>query len=433
MSSTNSAAGTAASDLTLAVASHPSGTGSPSAEVSRAPCAARAARPAVGVAADTPTPAGDGVLFACSACGAEKTARRLPPGWKRDGEHTTCATCWKTRYVLRAVSIPVRADESLWKTMRAGWQASRRFANWYVRHLYLSDDFGAFAADKLPRYPRDAARAKRLYDASRAYAPDFTTVSSSALMHWCEQSYMRRRFEVWIGKSSLPTFRGVPWMVRRTGWTPAADGGAVTATLYGERRALALSASADFAPQRALLVRAAAGELLRGDLKLCEDGKCIMLRAAVWVPVVAARPANGTLCVSTAEDALLTFTASGQRVIRPLRMDHLRRWIVAHDEWRQAMANDTKYEKRWPSHVRRDMLAALERRCRRANNRIATACKQIAAMIVGHAARRRFSRIELSLVDRGFLPRFPWSQLRGNIVSAAELRGIGCVEPESVV
>ena len=219
-------------------------------------------------------------------------------------------------------------------------------------------------------------------------------------MNWVRKTYLKRRFDTWIGKASLPTFRTVPWMVRKSGWTPDPIGGSVTITCYQGRRTLDLSASADFAPQRRLLTYAASCEYLRGDAMLCEQGKRIMFRAAVWVPVAP------------------------PRALKPLHMSHLRRSIAAHDEWRQGAAEDTKHEKRWPSHVRRDMLAALDRRCGRENNRLRTGCQQITAMIVGYAVRQNLAEIACDFADRGYVPHFPWSQLRASIASAAELRGI---------
>jgi hypothetical protein len=406
--------------------SRTSGSGGPSAEIGVAPGDAREARTAVAGNGDIVTSRDGAALFRCAECGAERAARRIPPGWKRTDEHVTCGPCYRTRWTLRCVSVPVsNVEEGFWAEMRAGWKAARRAANRCVRMLYLDDDWGdSVDTPKLPKFPADPSAEQRRYHALRAWAPEYTTVSLCALMNWVRKTYLKRRFDLWIGKASLPTFRTVPWMVRKSGWTPDPIGGSVTITCYQGRRTLDLSASADFAPQRRLLTYAASGEYLRGDAMLCEQGKRIMFRAAVWVPVQARGGATGTLTVSSDPKALVTFKIGDRRALKPLHMSHLRRSIAAHDEWRQGAAEDTKHEKRWPSHVRRDMLAALDRRCGRENNRLRTGCQQIAAMIVGYAVRQNLAEIACDFADRGYVPHFPWSQLRASIASAAELRGI---------
>lgn len=412
------------------------GTDGPSAQTGAAPGGVRGAGTVAG-SAGTPT-SGEGVRFICDGCGQERSGSRIPPGWKRDGELAVCGKCWRRDYELRAVSVPIAVESAtpeFWRLMRTGWKVARRVANYYARQLYLTDDWGAVDDQKLPRYPHSPELCKRLYDFVRAYAPEYTTVSSNALMNWLRQTYLRRRFDLWIGQVSLPTYRSVPWMVRKTGWTAAQDGSAVTITCHGVRPTLKLDERECFSGQRALLARASQGDLLRGDAKLCEHGKRIMFRAAVWVPVQQRSGRVGTLCVRTSDRALLVFDVAGssRRALRPLHLRHVMAWVRKHDDWRQSAADDTKYEKRWPSHVRRDMLEALEQRCRKANDRIATACQQVAAMVVGYADRQDLAEIRLDLEPRGYAPRFPYGRLAGNIQSAAELRGIGCARAQDAM
>ena len=63
----------------------------------------------------------------CKFCRIEKSAKvtpkgepRTPNGWHRQDEGRVCAECWKERYLLRAISIPVASPvDCSWNELRA--------------------------------------------------------------------------------------------------------------------------------------------------------------------------------------------------------------------------------------------------------------------------------------------------------------------------
>jgi hypothetical protein len=102
---------------------------------------------------------------------AEKNPSHLrvgPPSGKKarlasglEGHRNTvyCDRCWRERYLLRAISMPVAAREEIsWedlrKPLKTVWRETTRASNWMTTELYARDIRREPGMDKLPPMAR---------------------------------------------------------------------------------------------------------------------------------------------------------------------------------------------------------------------------------------------------------------------------------------
>jgi hypothetical protein len=197
------------------------------------------------------------------------------------------------------------------------------------------------------------------------------------------------------------------------------------------------------------------GVAVRGELALyrirAHDGKLagrpngdqkvkytVMCKMVAWLPRThssQAHPAADNLKVSTAAEVLLVaLNARDQRVWR-YHGDHLRRWIAEHRRMLGRLADDQKAEQRpAPSFADRRTAATVKYR-----NRMSSAIREIAAQLVGYAARRGFCALEYDDSITRFSPEFPYAALREQISSKCEAAGLkfdhtnGSLRPEATL
>jgi hypothetical protein len=182
------------------------------------------------------------------------------------------------------------------------------------------------------------------------------------------------------------------------------------------------------------------GEAVRGELALyrirAHGGKLagrpngdqkvkytVMCKMVAWLPRIrssGAHPAADCLRVSTAGDVLLVaVNARDERVWR-YHGDHLRRWAAEHRRMLGRLADDQKAEQRpAPAFADRRSAATVKYR-----NRMSSAIREIAAQLVGYAARRGFFVLEYDDSIIGFSPEFPYAALREQISSKCEAAGL---------
>src|SRR5579864_8435978 len=150
------------------------------------------------------------VVWRCADCQAprSKPEKRLPRGWKRLGETVYCDGCWRKRYLLRAVIIPVAGPvDGSWDQLREGlrkmWRMTTQASNWMVTELFTHDAKRAPGDAKMPPMAR-----QYLYPEARKRFPDLPSQSIAALEQAVQSKYRAFRYQtIWTCERSLPTFR----------------------------------------------------------------------------------------------------------------------------------------------------------------------------------------------------------------------------------
>ena len=367
----------------------------------------------------------------CIRCGAtrEKPAPpRLPRGWKRMGSYAYCPDCWRLRYVLRAVTIPVGSPVGCdWSELRSAlremWAATTQASNWMLTELYTRD-VRRNGQPKMPPMPRIY-----LYPETRARFPQLPSQTCAALEQTVQFKYRAVRYKlIWTSEVSLPTYRyPTPFPVPAQGWSVQLESERiiVSARIGDQRLALRLREDLKFARQRKAVEKIISGAAVPGELALYQQGKAIMCKMVAWLP----RDENaqrqkyqrtGVLRVRTDPEAMLVALNEKDDRLWIYNGDHIVRWSGRHRTQLQRWAEDSKAE-------HRPVPPFAERRAASAQNyhrRMSSAAHEIAAMVAGYADRRRFAAVRLDDADHSFCEQFPWFRLRQLIAEKLDAKGI---------
>jgi len=379
----------------------------------------------------------------CCSCQRSGKSERLPHGWKRLGETVYCETCWRERYSLRSIALPVVEPMGEgWATFREalkeGWTEATAAANWMMTELYTRD-VRRNGEEKMPRMAR-----VYLYPEVRLRFPGLASQTVVSIENHVQAAYRAARYElVWICAASLPTHRyPLPLPVHNQSWeATTVDGRPVVRVRLGDRWwNLRLKGGPRFKPQTEAYRQMVSGEAVRGELALyrirAHDGKLagrpngdqkvkytVMCKMVGWFPRSqswGARQATNTLRVSTAQDALLVALNAKEERIWRYHGDHLRRWVAEHRSMLGRLADDQKAEQRpRPSFADRRTAATVKYR-----NRMSSAVREIAAQLVGYAARRGFFALEYDDAITSFSAEFPYAALREQVRSKSEAAGL---------
>lgn len=369
----------------------------------------------------------------CSKCSRSTEKDRLPPGWKRHRDEVWCRECWGRVYVMRAVEVAVASPvDSTWEELRAvlrdAWRDATRLANWAVQRMYAAEPAHDPEAKKVPKHPLPY-----LYQEARVVAPAVDPASTTSILQAVQRRYMARRMDIRRASISLPTVRfPMPLPIHNQSWRLERDDGGrlmVSFRLGGARRRLYLRGGSEWRRQMAVIRQIESGELLAGELSIYQrpyvPGKNnpLMVKIAVWRAKKVNERRGETLYVRTGSPALWTYRV-GDGEPRHLYADHLDRWITTYEQWRQRMAEDSKYEKRVPKSAQRGMQEARDRRARKHADRMNSFLHMSAAMLVGFARRNGVSRIEYDDTDRSRFASFPWAKMSLMVSQKAEESGI---------
>lgn len=358
-------------------------------------------------------------IWTCVGCQTTRTKpqTRLPRAWKRREAEIFCDACWRERYLLRAITIPVAAPlDQTWEQLRAGlremWKLTTQASNWMTSELYARDvrrtpDAPGKIPPMAPQY---------LYPEARSLFPGLPSQSVAALEQAVKAKYRAARYEVlWTHGRSLPTFRyPTPFAVPNQGWsaTVEEEKPVVSLRLGDERIRLRLKGGRRFYRQRRSFDLIANGRAVQGELAIYERGRDLMVKMVAWLerPPIAERAANQTLTVRTAEaELLIALDHKAERIWR-YNGDHLRRWAAEHRDQLQRWSEDAKYEQRpVPAFA-----ARRERAAAKYQRRMATATQEIAAQLVNYAARRKYAVLRYDDAIQSFAP-LPWFSLREQI------------------
>jgi hypothetical protein len=360
----------------------------------------------------------EAVAWTCRGCNATRTKpeKRLPRGWKRLAEEPFCETCWRKRYLLRAIAIPVASPldqdwDQLRAALRAMWRLTTQASNWMVTELFTRDVKRQPGDEKMPPMAR-----QYLYPEARQRFPDLPSQSVAALEQAVQAKYRAARYQtVWTCERSLPTFRyPVPFAIPNQGWSAVVEEErpVVSVRIGEERIRLQLKGGRRFYRQRKAFDAIASGRAVQGELAIYERGRDVMVKMVAWFerPEAKAVVAEQVLSVRTAEEELLIALDAKADRLWKYNGDHLRRWNAEHRQQLQRWSEDVKYEQRpVPAFAeRREQAAAKYHR------RMATAVQEIAAQLVGYAVRRKFAVLRYDDAVQTFA-ELPWFALRERI------------------
>jgi hypothetical protein len=386
--------------------------------------------------------------IACSDCKVERQVRQtakgkgsVHPPWKRHPDDTIyCGTCWRKRYMLRAITIPIagpvgRTWPELRKALALCWAQSTSLANWTVHQLAKHDIVRLPSMEKLPSSPK-----VYLYPEACRSFPNMASQSVVAVLHAAEGKYRKERLNVlWRHAASWPDVRyPMPYPVHNKGWKVVrSENGLITITarLNNERWTLRLRGGDGFRRQLKAIALLLTGQAIAGELSLyrqranpgdhrngTEDrapggGQRVMFRImakmVLWLP----RPEPSAkrqqaLMVQTATDHFFVASVPGREQPWVINGDHIRRRVQAHKKYVQRMMEDLKHEKRWPAAMRQQMKDALDRRCNKHARRIDSFLHEVSHQVAMLAKRSEVAKVIWDQREEGYFRQgFPWHKL----------------------
>ena len=367
----------------------------------------------------------------CKFCRMKKSVKvtpkgepRTPSGWHRQDEGKVCAECWKERYLLRAISIPVASPvDCSWNELRAAlktmWAQTTACANRIMTECYARD-VRRNGAGRMPPMPRIY-----LYPELRSEFPLLPSRTVASLEQTCQRKYRALRYAiVWTSGSALPTYRyPTPFPIPNQGWTVfiEEERPIVSLQIGPQRLRLRLKTGAQFRRQYRQIQQIMEGEAVRGEAAIYQRGNAIMTKMVAWLPRKGvSEQESSTLTVRTASDKLLIAVNPRNEQLWVYNGDHLRRWSFEHRAQLQRWSEDAKYENRpVPCFSERRQMAA-----RKYRNRMESATHEIAAQLAGYAKRRHFSNVCYNDAEHAFCEGFPWFRLRQLIEEKLNAHGI---------
>lgn len=350
---------------------------------------------------------------------------RTPAGWKHQGEQYFCSECWRAKYILRAISMPVASPVDVsWEDLRASlklmWQQTTAAANRIMTECYTKDVRRKPGEDKMPAMPR-----VYLYPTLREEFPGLPAQTVASLEQACQRKYRAARYDtVWVAKAALPTYRyPTPFPIPSQGWSARIqqERPLISLRIGDQRRELYLKGGPQMRRQLEQFRLIVSGEAVPGEAAIYQRGKALMVKMVAWLPrPVSAGARTGTLRVRTAPDSLLVAVNAKDEVLWKYNGDHLRRWAHEHRRQLQRWSEDSKYENRpAPSFAQRRAAAAGKFR-----DRMNSATHEIAAQLAGYALRRRFAAVDYNDSDHSSCEEMPWFRLRALIGEKLDERGI---------
>ena len=362
----------------------------------------------------------------CAGCQKEASVKkRLPTGWKHAGEEYWCGDCWRGKYVLRAITLPVAQPLGVtWEDFRTAlklmWRETTRASNWMVRQLALADIEREPGVAKMPPMPRSY-----LYPVARQQFPVLPSQTVAALEQAVTAKYKAKRYEVvWTCAAALPTFRyPQPFPVHNQSWSVTVEDSSPTISIrIGEHRVqLRLKSGHRFRRQVAAVKGIASGSAVTGECALYEKGKDVMVKMVAWLPRKAvSEQMSGVLRVRSTSASLIVALNEKEEALWSYNADQIPRLAAKHRRRLQRWAEDSKFEQRpVAAFATRRTEASL-----RYHRSINTAADQAAASLVLYARRRKFAAIVWDDTDRSFCADFVWFRLESRMATLADENGI---------
>jgi len=359
----------------------------------------------------------------CSCCPAKSKKEKLPPGWKRFKEQVYCAKCWRERYFLRAISIPISSPlDASWEELRQAvkqmWRLTTQCSNWMATELYAKD-VRRNGEEKMPPMAHIY-----LYPSARERFPDLPPQTVASLEQAAQKKYKAIRYQtIWICARSLPTFSyPVPFPVHNQSWHPSLEDGKMLISIrIGERKwSLKLKGGARFRRQFQRFRDVARGDSQYGEAAIYEKGNQLMVKIVAWLPRPAKQGLTGYMSVKTGPDCILMAVNGKDETLWRYNGDQIRRWVAEHRKQLQRWSEDTKAELRpVPPFAERRKEAT-----QKFYNRMHSACQMISAQLASYACARRFAELRYDDSGKSYCEQFQWAALKSCIEQKLDEVGI---------
>lgn len=367
--------------------------------------------------------------------------------------------------IVRAVTIPVGAPLNMeWKELNAAlaacWKQGTDAANWCIQQLFHRDTPNV--AETPDAVKMGSLKNGRFYGyGEAAKQPWFADwkggkQSLNIVLQYAHREYLKRRWDVMVRhvQSLLMVRYPYPYPLDADAWSLSyVDGGfpVLTCSLPGLDKPvqLRLKRRADFGRQLALLKQLHAVQGQTDSPKLAKRGEAALYRNAkgdLLVKVVGKFPKRersdadkvNACLLHTDPNALLVAEINGRKpwILNCDQLVRLRanaaamahRWQEKHGVYRQRVGEDLKREKRMDPQQRANLEAARELRCKKNNNRIATAIHQVSAQVVRFCERQKVCTVAYDDSIRSFIPDgFDWHQLKEKLTYKLAALGIDLI------
>ena len=313
--------------------------------------------------------------------------------------------------MMRTIKIPVAeivdggTKSEFYADLRTTLDLSRRSAN-LVMSECVRIDTGLMVGGKAPS-PKGAPP-KSLYHSINTHFPGACAVAATISRDvW--RKYHDARWEISIGKRSVPQFRSWPWPLLKTSkFVVNAEAATVRLKLLRANptddsrfREYVVRLSTNGGHQRQLngLRRA---EAIR-DSKIFIDRKHkAIVDIACRFPAVTERAKGGTLTVSTMRDNLFVASRPSDKVPFVITGQIAHKWQLERKRRQQQLRQDSKSGKRRALRKQKALAADKYRR------RISTFIHESTMQIVKHAQRRGVASVQLDMTVKSFMPSFPY-------------------------
>lgn len=368
----------------------------------------------------------------------------------------------------RASSLPVKSCLNLsWAEfcarLHACWEQSTALADWAARELEIRDVVRMPGVEKLPAMPvipktRDGRKWLRGLYGLASVTFDFkggfwkgAAVCASSILRAVERKHRKERsMVIWNRSRSPARYRyPYPFPVHASCWDVEFRAGrpVLTVKLPGGLVELELRGGPEFGRQLAELRRVASGDAKKCQMLITRQrasegchrrttverapGGGDRVHYRIMVKVITEsleRQALGDRVLTLATDpaALWVAELDGRRAWA-LNADHVKRacdWQEAHRVRRQRWAEDTKAERRASGRKKAQFQASRDRCCDKHARRMKSWCQEAASHLAGFASRQKVGRVLYLDDDKGFLPGFPWHQLKTCLANALAGHGI---------
>lgn len=375
------------------------------------------------------------------------------------------------RWVIRSISLPVQECLShpwpeFLRLLHGAWRQSTDLANWASQTLARNDVVRVPGMKELPRYQavdlyalafgrakegRGRKDATKILPITVAQFGGFdgARIAAAGLLRRVARKYLDERGKiVWRRERRTPEFLyPYPFPINAQAWVASrGERGQplVSLGLPGGRVTLRLRQGDDFRTPLEVFWGIERGDVSQQELSLTaqrsfgnagrvvcwrrgagnhQDAYRLMIRISYRAEVYA-MPSGIAARAVTGNSPFLTVTAKDWAPW-VIHGDEIRGHIEAHAAFRQRMAVDLKYERRWPKKKRRRINRRLARGCDKQNRRLKTFRQQIAHQLAAWASRRNVNPLIIITTDRTFARgNFPFALWIDDLQSECDDYGV---------
>lgn len=373
--------------------------------------------------------------YNCPICKESKDSPILPRGWKAVGEETLCDKCFRKKYVVRAMTLPVgcpvgKSWEDFRESLRASFRLATNAANWCVHQLFKIDDCTSLVTPKEVKEWYSYGAAKESYADFALWEGAKNSLCS--ILRSAHGKYLKERFDALVAnKRSVVLFRypyPFPYSAQTysIGYEPG-DFPSITMNFPGlGDTTLRLKRRADFGRQLAMFKALHDGHAIRGEAAIYMDRKGnVMVKIAGWFKK-RERAIGNNVCLLHQDPAAFIIAQIDGMPPWILNCDHLKRINAQHKTYLQRLSEDTKYEKRLSGHQRSMINKSRDARCDKYHNRMGTAIHELSSQVARFCQRNGVAFVAYDKTDRGYFGEagFPWHDFESKLRYKLDSLGI---------